>query len=238
MKAALTPLDFLARSAFVYPEKVAVVDGDKSYTYREFNERIHRLASALSRIGIGPGDRVAVLSPNAVMALEPHFAVPMVGAVLVMLNRRLNGSELAWILNHCGAKALIADPLLLPVLQPVLDDLKHLVFVTDDYDGLIAKGEFPFRDAPAPEEDQLICVNYTSGTTGFPKGVVFTHRSAYLNAMAEILEHGVTARSVYLWTVPLFHCNGWCFSWAVTAAGGAGRDTCVCDRSIPSGSSS
>jgi len=225
MKAPLTPLDFLARSAYVYPDKVAVVDGDKSYTYREFNERVHRLASALRQIGIGPGDRVAVLAPNTPTALEPHFAVPMTGGILVMLNTRLKAAELAWILNHCGAKALIADPQLLPVLQPVLDDLRHLTFVTDDYDALLAKGEYPFRDAPEVDEDQVICVNYTSGTTGFPKGVMFTHRSAYLNAMAEILEHGMTARSVYLWTVPLFHCNGWCFAWAVTAAGA--RNVCL-----------
>src|SRR6266576_5048371 len=140
MKAALTPLDFLARSAFVYPDKIAVVDGDKTYTYREFNERIHRLASALTRIGIEPGDRVAVLAPNTITALEPHFAVPLAGAVLVMLNTRLQTAELAWILNHCGAKALIADPQLLPILQPVMDQVKQLVFVTDEYEALIAKG--------------------------------------------------------------------------------------------------
>src|SRR5438309_8865698 len=110
MNSPLTPLDFLARSAFVYRDKIAVVDGDRRFTYSEFNERIHRLASALSRVGIEPGDRVAVLAPNTPMALEPHFAVPLAGAVLVMLNTRLQASELAWILNHCGAKALIADP--------------------------------------------------------------------------------------------------------------------------------
>src|SRR3989449_5191448 len=147
MKSALTPFDFLARSAFVYRDKIAVVDGERRFTYKEFNERIHRLASALSRIGIEPGDRVAVLAPNTLMALEPLFAVPLAGAVLVMLNTRLQASELAWILNHCGAKALIADPSLLPILQPVMDDLKQLTFVTDDYEGLLEKGEFPFRAA-------------------------------------------------------------------------------------------
>ena len=118
--------------------------------------------------------------------------MPLAGAVLVMLNTRLKASELAWILNHCGAKALIADPQLLPVLEPVLDDLKQLIFVTDDYEALLAKGEFPFRRAAEPEEEQMICINYTSGTTGFPKGVMFTHRGAYLNALGEMMEHGLT----------------------------------------------
>src|SRR5882762_8378087 len=135
MKSALTPLDFLARSAFVYRDKIALVDGERRFTYSEFNQRIHRLASALSRIGIEPGDRVAVLAPNTPLALEPHFAVPMAGAVLVMLNTRLQAAELAWILNHCGAKALIADPQLLPIVEPILDDVKQLTFITDDYEG-------------------------------------------------------------------------------------------------------
>src|SRR5579862_1853353 len=144
MNSALTPLDFLARSAFVYPDKIAAVDGDRSFTYREFNQRIHRLASALSRVGVEPGDRVAVLAPNTAVALEPHFAVPLAGAVLVMLNTRLQAAELGWILKHCGAKALIADPQLLPVVAPVLDELKQLTFVTDDYEALLDKGSFPF----------------------------------------------------------------------------------------------
>src|SRR3979490_3301543 len=122
MESALTPLDFLARSASAYRDKIAVVDGDRPLTYCEFNQRVHRLASALTRVGIEPGDRVAVLAPNTVAALEPHFAVPLAGAVLVMLNTRLKAAELEWILNHCGAKALIADPQLLPALQPVLDN--------------------------------------------------------------------------------------------------------------------
>jgi fatty-acyl-CoA synthase len=228
MKSALTPLDFLARSAFVYRDKIAVVDGERRFTYSEFNQRIHRLASALIRIGIEPGDRVAVLAPNTPMALEPHFAVPLAGAVLVMLNTRLQAAELAWILNHCGAKALLADPQLLPILDPVMDDLKQLTFVTDDYEALLAKGEFPFQAAAAPDENNMICINYTSGTTGFPKGVMFTHRGACLNALGEMMEHGLNSRSVYLWTVPLFHCNGWCFAWAATAAGARQ----ICQRQV------
>ncbi|MEO7653035.1 MAG: AMP-binding protein, partial [Bryobacteraceae bacterium] len=170
-----------------------------------------RLASALRQIGIMPGDRVAVLAPNTLMALEVHFAVPLAGAVLVMLNTRLQAVELGWILNHCGAKVLLADSQLLPIVQPVLDEVKNLQFVTDDYESLVARGEFPFANPPRPQEDDIICINYTSGTTGFPKGVMFTHRGAYLNALGEMMEHGLNARSVYLWTIPLFHCNGWCF---------------------------
>ena len=226
MNSALTPLDFLARSAFVYRDKVAVVDdAGRPFTYEQFNQRVHRLASALRRHGIQPGDRVAVLAPNTVTALEPHFAVPLLGAVLVMLNIRLAPSELAWILNHCGAKALLADPQLLPALQPHRAEIPSLAFVTSDYEALLAEGEFPLPAPPAPEEDGLICINYTSGTTGFPKGVMFTHRGAAINALGELMEHGLTNRSVYLWTLPLFHCNGWCFPWAVTAAGG--RHVCL-----------
>ncbi|MGH9721794.1 MAG: AMP-binding protein, partial [Bryobacteraceae bacterium] len=161
MKRPLTPLDFLARSAFVYRDKVAVVDGERRFTYAEFNERVHRLASALRSLEVGPGDRVAVLAPNTPMALEPHFAVPLAGAVLVMLNTRLKAAELVWILNHCGAKVLIADPQLLPILQPAMSELPLLKFVTDDYEGLLASGFFPFTGAAEPQEDDLICINYT-----------------------------------------------------------------------------
>jgi fatty-acyl-CoA synthase len=219
MKSPLTPLDFLARSAGVYADTIAVVEGDRRFTYAQFRERAHRLASALRRHGVAPGDRVAVLAPNSVTALEPHYGVPLAGAVLVMLNIRLKAQELAWMLKHCEAKVLIADPQLLPVLDPVRDELRSLSLITDDYEGLLAQGEFPFADARAPREDDLLCINYTSGTTGFPKGVMFTHRGAWINAIGEALEHGLTNRSVYLWTVPLFHCNGWCFAWAVTAVG-------------------
>ncbi len=188
---------------------------------REFHERVHRQASALRNLGIAPGDRVAVLAPNTVAALEAQFGVILAGAVLVMLNTRLQAAELGWILNHCEARAAIVDPLLAPLLASVRGELPHLAHLISDYEALLAQGEFPFTGAldPAPEEDGLISVNYTSGTTGFPKGVMYTHRGAYLNALGEVMEHGLTCGSVYLWTLPLFHCNGWCFPWAVTAAG-------------------
>jgi fatty-acyl-CoA synthase len=225
MKSPLTPLDFLARSAHVYPERIAAVDGDRRFTYEEFNQRAHRLAAALRRHGVAPGDRVAVLAPNTIAALEAHFGVMLAGAVLVMLNTRLQARELEWILNHCGAKVLIADPQLLPAVAPVLENLRDLALATDDYEGLLTQGEFPFTDPPPVEEDGIIAINYTSGTTGFPKGVMFTHRGGYLNSLGEVIEHGLNANSVYLWTLPLFHCNGWCFTWAVTAVGG--RHVCL-----------
>jgi len=218
MKSVLTPLDFLARSAWVYRDRIAVVDGDRRFTYAEFNQRVHRQASALRAFGVLPGDRVAVLAANSAGALEAHFGVLLAGAVLVMLNTRLQAGELAWILNHCEARVAIADPELAAGLPP------HIRAITD-YEGWLAQGEFPAAGTPPPEEDGFIAINYTSGTTGFPKGVMYTHRGAYLNALGEIIEHGLTSRSVYLWTLPMFHCNGWCFPWAVTAAGA--RHVCL-----------
>jgi fatty-acyl-CoA synthase len=206
----LNPLDLLARSAYVYRDKIAVVEGDRRFTYAEFNTRVHKLASALRKAGVQKGDRVAVLAQNSLMALEPHFAVPMIGAVLVMLNTRLQEQELTWIMNHCGAKVLLRDPQL-----PLTFDGLNI----SDYEAFLDTGDAPLLDVPTPDENDMICINYTSGTTGFPKGVMFTYRGAYLNALGEIIEHAMNESSVYLWTVPMFHCNGWCFTWAVTGAG-------------------
>ena len=226
MKSILTPLDFLARSALVYPDRVAVVDGERRLTYDEFNQRVHQLASALRRQGVQPGDRVAVLAPNSLAALEPHFGVLLAGAVLVMLNTRLQARELEWLLNHCEAKVLIVDPQLLPVVSQALSNVPALKVVTSDYEGLLTQGEFPFTDpSPITDEDAVIAINYTSGTTGVPKGVMYTHRGGYINALGELMEHGLGPDSVYLWTLPLFHCNGWCFPWAVTAVGA--RHVCL-----------
>jgi fatty-acyl-CoA synthase len=225
MLSPLTPLDFLARSAHAYADRIAAVDGERRFTWTELNQRVHRLASALRRHGVTPGDRVAVLAPNTIAALEVHFGVILGGGVLVMLNTRLQARELEWILNHCGAKVLIADPQMLPTVAPALDNLRDLVLVTDDYEGLLAQGESPFANPPAVDEEAMIAINYTSGTTGFPKGVMYTHRGGYINALGEVVEHGLTCSSVYLWTLPLFHCNGWCFPWAVTAVGA--RHVCL-----------
>jgi fatty-acyl-CoA synthase len=216
----LTPLEFLARSASVYADRPAVVDGPRRFTYAEFSSRVDRLAAALQGLGIGPGDRVAVLAYNGVMPLEAHFGPMRIGAVLVMLNFRLAAPELAWILKHCGAKLLLVDP-----------ELRHLapddpnLQILDDYESLLASAHAPAVPAEVTDENGLIAINYTSGTTGFPKGVMFTHRGAWVNAIGELTEHGLDSRSVYLWTLPLFHCNGWCFPWAVTAAGG--RHICL-----------
>jgi fatty-acyl-CoA synthase len=225
MKSPLTPLQFLARSAFVYRDKIAVVDGDSRLTYAQLEQRVHQLGSALRKLGVGPGDRVAVLSPNTPMALEPHFAVPLIGAVLVMLNTRLQANELAWILNHSGAKALLADPQMLPALDGVRGQMPRLEHYISDYEAFLLTGDAPLSDPPPVDEDALLAINYTSGTTGFPKGVMFSHRGACLNALGELMEYGLRENSVYLWTLPLFHCNGWCFPWAVTAAGG--RHVCL-----------
>ncbi|MBV6430732.1 MAG: Long-chain-fatty-acid--CoA ligase [Bryobacteraceae bacterium] len=219
MKAPLTPLSLLARSAFVYRDKIAVVDGEQRVTYAELDRRVRKLGSALRKLGVEAGSRVAVLSPNTSMALEPHFAVPLIGAVLVMLNTRLQAAELAWILNHSGAHVLLADPQLAPLLEGSRAGLPQLRHIVTDYDALLASGDEELTDLPPIDEDGLLSINYTSGTTGFPKGVMFSHRGAYLNALGELMEFGLNESSVYLWTLPLFHCNGWCFPWAVTAAG-------------------
>ena len=218
MRSPLTPLELLARTASVYPDKIAVVEGHRRWTWKEFHDRVRRLAAALQAAGVSAGDRVAVLAMNTAAALEPHFGVPLIGAVLVMLNTRLQATELSWILSHCGAKVLITQPDLLETLRselPKLTDLTHVIIDYEEFLNTSANAR-----AAEVEEDGLLAINYTSGTTGFPKGVMFTHRGAYLNALGEIIETGLREDSVYLWTLPLFHCNGWCFPWAVTGVGG------------------
>ena len=217
MKSVLTPLEFLARSAAAYRSCVATVDGDRRFSYAEFQQRVHAFASALQLAGIVPGDRVAVLARNGLLALEAHFAVPLIGAVLVMLNTRLQSAELATILNHSGAKLLIGDDLALPLFW-VAGQLPKLERLVLNYEQFLRKGTASVR-AHEPGEDDVISINYTSGTTGNPKGVMYTHRGGYMNAIGEVVEHGLNSRSVYLWTLPMFHCNGWCFPWAVTAVG-------------------
>ncbi len=223
MKSVLTPLEFLARSAIVYRCCTAAVDGDRRFTYEELQQRVHAFASALQRAGIAPGDRVAVLAHNSLLALEAHFAVPLIGAVLVMLNIRLQSAELATILNHSSAKLLIGDDLVLPLLA-IAGEMPQLESIVTDYEAFLHQGSA----AVAPHdvaEDDVISINYTSGTTGAPKGVMYTHRGGYINAIGEVVEHGLTSRSIYLWTLPMFHCNGWCFPWAVTAVGA--RHVCL-----------
>jgi len=221
MISPLTPLDFLARSVHAWRDLTAVVEGGRRFTYQEFGDRVERQAAALRQLGVQAGDRVAVLAPNGAMALEAHFAPMRIGAVLVMLNTRLAHAELEWILHHCGAKVLLVDPQLSPLVARA--GVPHVI---EDYEAFLS-GATASACPPLPVTDENACIaiNYTSGTTGFPKGVMFSHRGAWTNAIGELSEHGLTQRSVYLWTLPMFHCNGWCFTWAVTAAGG--RHICM-----------
>ena len=238
----LNPVSFLERSAAVYPDKPAVVYNDRSYTYSEFYGRAKRLASAMKRAGVEKGDRVAFLVPNIPPMLEAQFGPLGIGAILVALNTRLSSREVAHILNHSGAKLLVFDSELAPIIRAVKDEVpgvETFVQVVDtnakaedipgpDYETFLAETP-PLDRLEGPDSElDTIAINYTSGTTGLPKGVEYTSRGAYLNALGEVLEVGLNWRSVYLWTLPLFHCNGWCYPWAVTAAGA----THICLRRV------
>jgi fatty-acyl-CoA synthase len=237
----LSPVHFIRRSATVYPTKTAVVYNTRRYTYEEFFQRVNRLASALKKAGVGKGDKVAFICPNTPPMLEAHFAVPMIGAVLVSINIRLAPQEVAYIVNHSDAKAAFVDNEFAGLIKSALAELKQLKTVVNICDISAEKPlpgleyeEFLSTGSPEPmipdveDEYQNITINYTSGTTGRPKGVMYHHRGAYLNALGEMLEIGFSSRSVYLWTLPMFHCNGWCFTWGVTAMGG----THVCLRKV------
>jgi fatty-acyl-CoA synthase len=227
--SALTPLRYLERSATVWKERPAVVAGEHTWTYGEHYERVRRAAGALrDELGIEPGDRLGVLLPNVAPMLELHYAAPGVGGVLVPLNTRLASAEYGYILEHCGARVLVAYRPLQAALDPALeelgDDAPRVVWVEEGdpedsaYEQLLA-GADPI-DLERPEDERaLISINYTSGTTGRPKGVMTNHRGAYLHSLGVIAEAGLTPRSSYLWTLPMFHCNGWAYPWAVTAMG-------------------
>jgi len=236
-RTELTPVSFLQRSAYVFPDKVAVVHGARRYTYRQFEERVNRLASALRGAGMNKHDRVAFLCPNIPAMLEAHYAVPAAGGVLVAINTRLSSDEIGYILTHSGSRFLFVDAELEPVVKPL--DLTGLEVVRVDDTG--APGD-PYEDflaggSPGPveswleDEEETIAINYTSGTTGRPKGVMYSYRGAYLNALGEVIESGMSFDTRYLWTLPMFHCNGWCFTWGVTAVGG----THICLRRVEPG---
>ena len=217
----LTPLDFLERSAFVFRESVAVVDGDARRTYPQFRERVHRAARGLLAHGVRPGDRVAVLAKNQSTLLESHYSVPLVRGVLCALNIRLVAEEIAYILAHCGARVVIYDDEFAHLLDGAPEDLIKIASGSPHsaYEAMLREQSNELLPLPEIDEDETISINYTSGTTGRPKGVMYTHRGAYLNALAEVFHANLRPQSSYLWTLPMFHCNGWTYPWAVTAAG-------------------
>ena len=239
----LSPIGFLLRSAAVYPNRPAVVHGERRYSWREVLERCHRLASALAARGVGRGDTVAVMAPNTPEAFEAHFGVPMAGAVLNALNIRLDPDTIAFILKHGEAKVLVTDTEFAPVVGKALAQLKQKPLVIDivdasgpggerlgeiGYEEFLATGDPAFAEMTPEDEWEAIALNYTSGTTGNPKGVVYHHRGAYLNALGNVLVWGMRQHPVYLWALPMFHCNGWCFPWTITAMAG----THVCLRRV------
>ena len=238
---ALSPIGFLARSATVYPERVAVIHGARRLTYTQVFERSRRLASALQRIGIGKGSTVSVMAANIPAFLEAHFGVPASGAVFNALNTRLDAAGLAFILDHAECDVLFIDsafaetmrealslcsrePLVIDIADSEIDGAQRLG--SHEYEDFILTGSVDFPWQGPQDEWQSIALNYTSGTTGNPKGVVYSHRGAYLNAIGNAVSWPLGNHPVYLWTLPMFHCNGWCFPWTITMAGG----THVCLR--------
>lgn len=240
----LTPLSFLTRAATIWPDHPAVVYGTHRKTYAEYIQRVTRLASGLSKLGVQPGDVVATILPNIPAQAEAHFGVPACGAVLNAINTRLDVDTIAYILDHGEAKVVLCDPQFLPVLAEAIEQMAtappQIIEVADDhagvhahghyieYEALLASGDDTFQWIMPRDEWESLSLNYTSGTTGRPKGVVYHHRGAYLNAMGQVISWRMVLHPVYLTIVPLFHCNGWCHTWMMPALGG----TVVCCRDI------
>ena len=241
--APLSPVSFLRRAAQIAPGYTAIIHGERRYTYHQFWERSCRLASALTRRGIGPGDCVAIMAANTPEMLEAHNGIPMVGAVLNSLNFRLDAGTIAFILEHGQARVLITDRAFSSTIGEALQKIDRELLVIDiddptapegdllgetDYESLLAEGEAVYHSDQPDDEWQALSLLYTSGTTGNPKGCVYHHRGGYLNALGNMNTMGLTRESVYLWTLPMFHCDGWTFTWGVTAA----MATHVCLREI------
>ena len=238
--APLTPLNFLERCASVYPEKTSIIHGDRVYKWSETYQRSCLLASALKKVGVSPGDTVSFMGANTPETYEAHFGVPMSGAVLNALNIRLDSKSIAFILEHAETKVLFTDREFSKTIKGALDLVqeKPLVIDIDDrlffggeligdqtYEEFLKSGDQDYRCFQIGDEWQAIALNYTSGTTGDPKGVVYHHRGAYLNALSNVLCWDLSRHPVYLWTLPMFHCNGWCFPW--TLASVAGVNICL-----------
>ena len=239
--APLSPLNFLLRAALVYPDRVALVHGDLRQTWGQTDERCRRLASALVKLGVKPGDVVAVMAPNIPALYEAHFGVPMAAATLLALNTRLDADTTAYILEHSEAKVLLCDREFSDLMSAVLPKLANPITVIDiddpmyegqgdrlgqmDYEQLLAQGDPAFEMILPQDEWDNISLNYTSGTTGRPKGALYSHRATYLNAMGNMVSTGMRMQSTYLWTLPMFHCNGWCFPWTMAMI--AGTNVCL-----------
>lgn len=241
---SLTPLTLLERAAAIYPKRTAVIHGDLRHTYAEFYARCRRLAGALAGQGIGLGDTVAVMAPNVPAMLEAHYGVPMTGAVLNALNYRLDADAIAFILDHGEAKLLITDKEFSGTIRAALEKVKTRPIVIDiddplftgygellgetEYEAFLNQGSPDYDWMPPADEWQAISLNYTSGTTGDPKGVVYHHRGAHLSALSNTITARLGDAPVYLWTLPMFHCNGWCFTWSLSVVAG----THVCLRRV------
>lgn len=243
---ALSPLRYLERAAYIYPHQDAIIHGTRHINWRDTYRRCRQFASQLKQLGIGKNDTVSVLLPNIPAMIEAHFAVPMAGAVLNTLNTRLDAKTLSFMLEHAEAKVLLVDPEFAALAQEAISLVSHEIYVIDvadaeyelqattprigqvEYEDWIAAGDANYEWQLPQDEWDAISLNYTSGTTGNPKGVVYHHRGAYINAASNIIACGMTPRAKYLWTLPLFHCNGWCFAWTIAANGG----TNICLRKV------
>lgn len=241
---ALSPLRYLERAAYIYPDQDAIIHGNRHISWRETYNRCRQFAHQLQQLGIGKNDTVSVLLPNVPAMIEAHFAVPMAGAVLNTLNTRLDAKTIAFMLKHAESKVLLVDPEFAQVATEALALIDQEIFIIDvadvEYEGTantigqiefeewLAQGDTNFEWHLPGDEWDAISLSYTSGTTGNPKGVVYHHRGAYINAASNIIACGMTPRATYLWTLPLFHCNGWCFAWTMAANGG----TNICLRKV------
>src|SRR5579864_5858807 len=238
METPLSPLEFLRRARRLYPDREAVVDEDLRLTYSEFGRRCDRWSAALQRLGVSKGDRVAYIAPNTHALLESFYAVPQIGAVLVPINYRLIADDFAYIIGHSGAEVVCVHSDYVEEIERIrheLPEVKHFVALeglTDplreagwlDYETALANAPETFARPPIAEDD-LLTINYTSGTTSRPKGVMITHRNAYLNIVGTLIHISMSPADTYLWTLPMFHANGWTFVWIVTAVGG--RHICL-----------